>query len=177
MCATRVKSQGLSPSKWSTRTILFVVTFAVLFGCGRTNVKPPLASNTSVPELLTKLPNLKPHNITSCSYTIETSSTAGRLDTVPAPSDTRYELRGSAVLSEDAAKALESAGDWKPARRDEIPGSLSAVLPPGDILVSQKLNESFERNPMYRHGFVATVTKDGWSKVYFLATDMDHPIQ
>lgn len=159
----------------SIGTILLVVTVAVLDGCGGSEVKVPVAKNASVSELLTKLPNLKPHDIKSCSYTVEKSSPAATW--VPSPSDVRMELKGSAVLSEDGAKTLKSTFDWKPARREDIPASLLAGLPAGDVLVSQKLNESFEDNPTYRHGFVATITKDGWSRVYFLATDLDHPIQ
>lgn len=172
----KMNSQECPPlSMRPIATILLVVTVAVLGGCGRSKVKTPMAKNTSVSDLLTKLPNLKPHEITSCSYTVEKSSPVAAR--VPSPSDVRMELKGSAVLSENGAKTLKSTFNWKPMRRDDIPASLLVVLPPGDVLVSQKLNESFEDNPTYRHGFAATITKDGCSRVYFLATDLDHPIK
>lgn len=175
MLKAKVNSQGFPSAMRLSGTILLVVTVAVLNGCGGAEVKTPMAKNTSVSELLTKLPNLKPHDIRSCSYTVEKSSPAAT--SVPSPSDVRVELKGSVVLSEDGAKTLKSTFDWKPVRRDDIPASLSAVLPPGDVLVSQTLNESFEDNPTFRHGFVATIAKDSWSKVHFLATDLDHPIK
>jgi hypothetical protein len=165
-----------SVAMWSISTILLTVTIAVLNGCGGSGIKVPAAKNTSLSELLTKLPNMKPHGIESCSYTVEKNS-PGAPGGVPSPSDVRMELAGTVLLTADGAETLKSTFDWKPVRREDIPASLLAHMPAGDVLVSQKLNESFENNPTYRHGFVATIMKDGWSRVYFLATDLDHPIQ
>jgi hypothetical protein len=133
-----------------------------------------MSESTSVPTLLTHLSNLAVYNITSCSFVAKRTSQA---TWIPSPSDTRLELKGLALLSADDAKVLKSTFTWKLVPRGDIPDSLLAMMPPGDVLVSQALNASFSRNRTYCHGFVATLTSDDWSRIYFLATDMDHPIK
>ena len=130
--------------------------------------------DTSVSDLLAKLPNLKPLDIGSCSYTVEKSSVKSM---VPSPSDVRVELSGSAALSEAGSQALKSGFEWKPLSRDAVPPGLLTLVPPGDLVVSAKLNETFANNPTYAHGFVVVVADDNWMRVYLLATDMDHPIK
>lgn len=165
--------KNTSPLFLSITMILIVLTIT-MYGCNRSGRNTTIERNASVPDLLGKLPNLKLYDIKSCSYIIEKSSTTAW---VPSPSDLRVELKGSVVLSVDGAKMIKSQFSWQPISRTDIPGSLSEILPAGDVLVSQKLNESFTDNPTYRHGFVVTFAKDDWSQIYLLATDLDHPIR
>jgi hypothetical protein len=146
----------------------------VVGGCGEPEVSPPMTKSTSVPDLMEMLPNLRTYDIRACSYSVDKRS---EVSWVPSPSDVRVELKGSATLSENAARALKAAFDWKPAKRDDIPASLAGLLPAGGILVSHQLNESFEGNRTYPRGFVATMSADDWRKIYFLARDIDHPIK
>ena len=153
---------------------LLIVAVPVFNACSRSGTNAPVVKNTSVSDLLAKLPNLKPLHIQSCSYTVEASSARTLL---PSPSDLRVEIKGSAVLSEAGSRALRSGFEWKPASRDIVPPSLLAIVPPGNVLVSQNLHETFANNPRYPHGFVVALAEGAWSRVYFLATDLDHPIE
>ena len=155
--------------------VFLALAINFLCGCSKSTGTTPVASSSSVSELLAKLPILKPLGIESCRYTIEKNSAASRL---PSPSDVRVEIKGLAVLSESGSKTLKSSYEWKSIRRDDIPKSLLTILPPGDVLISEKLNESFADNhPNLTHGFVVTLVDNSWSRVYFLATDMDHLIK
>ena len=86
-------------------------------------------------------------------------------------------LRGSALLSAEGFKTLRSRFEWTPIARDDVPKSLLAVLPDGHLLFSQKLNEGFVDNPTYANGFVVTVAGGDARKIFFLSTNMDHPIE
>lgn len=136
----------------------------------------PVASatrSTSVADLLKFLPNLNAIDVTSADYTV-TKNTASR--GVPSPSDIRMELLGTADLSEDAAKKLQQSFEWKTAHRENIPAKILSILPSGDYQGSPKLNDSFSGNPTYAHGRVV-VMAGNWGRLYFLASDRDHPIE
>jgi hypothetical protein len=132
-----------------------------------------VTKSASIPDLLTELPGLKPGDIKSCTYTVEESTKSVG---IPSPHDTQIVLTGSAALSQTCAKALKSGYEWKPMRRADVPARLSAIMPPGDVLVSTKLNEGFENVSTYRHGFIAVLASDQ-NRIYFLATDFEHSIE
>jgi len=111
--------------------------------------------------------------VTNCDFSV-TSTRVGR--GVPSPSDTLVQLEGTVDLSNDGAVYLQTHFKWDVTRREDIPKSLQTSLPIGDFLVSKELNETFSKNPTYRHGFVV-VMKDNWSRTYFLVNDKDHPIR
>ena len=75
-----------SPMAFVVSVIFLGITTMLWFGCDRTSSTKPVASSTSVSDMLTKLPNLKPIAIDSCSYTVEKNSAARG---VPSPSDVR----------------------------------------------------------------------------------------
>ena len=162
--------------EWRSLTRLTIILLNLLFvsGCGES--RETSVSGSSVSDLLKKLPNLKCFGIQSCNYTVKTSTIRGRLE-VPAPSDTQLTLKGSVVLSEDGFKELTSKFNWKSVERQDVPDSLLEVLPPGHVMVSQKLNESFSQNPTYWYGFVARLTSDNSKRIYLVANDLDHPIK
>lgn len=143
-------------------------------GCGQGQSRKPTAGETSVPKLLEKLPNLKPLNVQSCIFAVETSTSRSA---VPSPSDTRVEINGSALLSESGSRALKSGFQWKPVSRDRIPSSLAATVPSGELLVSEDLNDTFSSNPTCAHGYVVVLKNSNFDRVYFLASDKDHPIK
>ena len=153
--------------------MLLGMTTLLYWGCNQPASTKPVVSSTSVSGMLMNLPNLKSLAIDTCSYTVRRSSVSRG---VPSPSDIRMELRGTADISDSAGETLTTSFDWKIARRDDIPPSLSAMLPPGDVMISAKFNETFINNPTYTHGLVAIIAKN-WTRVYFLATDRDHPIK
>lgn len=146
---------------------------ACVSSCGRAAPAASETRSTSVEDLLKFLPNLNAIGVTSADYTV-TKSSASR--GVPSPSDTRIELLGTADLSEDAAKKLQQSFEWVAAHRARIPVKILAILPSGDYLASSKLNDSFSENPTYAHGRVVVVAGN-WGRLYFLASDMDHPIE
>ena len=156
--------------------VFIILVFSAFWGCGKsTNTKPPV-SKSSVSGLLAALPNLKSLGIESCSYTFE-KSTARSL--VPSSSDVKVTVRGSAQLSEEGFKTLRSRFEWKPISRSDVPESLLAIVPAGDILYSQKFNESFDDNPInsYTNGFVVILTGGDSRSIFLLSTDIDHPIK
>lgn len=160
----------------SVTLVVFVLGLAVLSGCsnGSSSTTKPAAPSSSVPDLLAKLANLKQYSVESCEHTTEKSTSSGGL---PSPSDIRLELKGSAVLSDEGSKALMSAYAWKPVKRDDVPRALVAILPPGNVLASDEFNESFGQNTTYVHGAAAIIEGDTARRVYFVASDIDHPIR
>jgi hypothetical protein len=86
----------------------------------------------------------------------------------------QVELKGYARFSERGQAALSQFG-WQKVAQDEIPRNLSAILPHGSYMVSQEMNSSFHTNPTFAHGFVVIVEACP-EQVYFLSTDIDHPI-
>ena len=153
---------------------LVVILILGLNGCGNSGTNAAVVKKTSVPDLLAGLPNLKPLDIESCMYTVE-KRTARSM--VPSPSDVRLEVKGSAVLSEAGSRTLRSGFKWKAVSRDTVPPSLLAIVPLGNVQVSEKLNETFADNPTLAHGFVVALPDDTWKRIYLLATDLDHPIE
>lgn len=157
---------------------LSAATIAVaifLVGCSSSRRgSSQVSTSSSVTELLGMLPNLQPYGMESCSYKIEKSSADSR---VPSPSDVRVELKGSAKLSESSFEAIESQFGWAVIPRDRLPPGLAEIVPAADLLYSQKLNESFADNPTFAHGFVVVPKQEGARTIYFLSTDIDHPIR
>jgi len=154
--------------------VLVALAFGALEGCGNSANTKPAASNSSVSDLLTKLPNLKPLGIDSCTYTLDKSSANSRL---PSPSDVKMTLRGSAQLSAEGFKTLTSRFVWKPISRKDVPKILLPIVPAGNLLSSHKFNESFADNPTYAHGFVVLLAGGKSRSIFLLSTDMDHPIK
>jgi len=151
-----------------------VLTAASLEGCAGRPAPRPVAPETRVSSLLEKLPNLKPFNPESCSYTIERSSRPSRL---PSPADVLVELKGAATLSESGFTEIRSSFRWKRIARNDIPPSLLPLVPTGDALASEEFNDGFSTNPMaYVHGFVVILDNDP-RRIYFLARDIDHPLK
>ena len=138
------------------------------------------ASNRGVSVLLTMTPNLKGFDIESCEFVAVVESTM-TMETWWGKTRTTYVLIGNegfAALSDDGLAALKTGFDWTPAKREEIPQALRALLPgDGEILVSPKFNESFEQSPMYPHGFAAILADDKSNRLYFIAYNKDHPIE
>ena len=157
------------------RMAMLVVAVGLAGGCevpeARTSSK-----GSDKTKLVSWLVNLKEFDVTSCEYTLNKSSDTkfGRL---PSPADTRMELTGFAELSDEGLAKLKADFDWAPAKRTEVPPALRALLPEGDILVSPKFNESFAPNKAFVHGFAVLPADDKAKRVYFLATDKDHPIE
>jgi hypothetical protein len=87
------------------------------------------------------------------------------------------QLVGSVELSDDAGSLIEAAFDWKPVSRNEIPGSLARILPSGDLVFSERLNESFSDNPTFAHGLMVRLDAAEKHVIFFLARDIDHPIK
>jgi len=157
------------------RVAILVVAVGLAGGCelpeARTSSKGKEES-----KLVSWLENLKEFDVKSCEYTLEKSSDS-KFGRMPSSADTRMELTGFAELSPEGLAKLKADFDWTPAGRETVPPALRPLLPEGDILVSPKLNESFEKNRSFTHGFVALPADDNSKRVYFLTTDKDHPIE
>ena len=151
-----------------------VVVMFLIGGCSESGDGSQANTSSSVTELLRSLPNLQPYGVESCNYAIEKSSINSR---VPSPTDVRVELKGSAKLSESGFGAMESHFAWASIPRHRLPAGLAEIVPAGDLLYSQKLNESFADNPTFAHGFVVIASQEGARRIYFLSTDIDHPIR
>ena len=161
--------------KWGHLFPLICLILALLIsGCGRSGGNGPEVSHSSVLDLMTILPNMKAFDVESCDYTVCKSTESSR---VPSPSDTKIEVKGTAVLSEESSKRIRSQFDWKIIARTDLPKSILTILPNGDFLGSAKLNETFTDNPTYAHGFVIVLGDSSSRTLYFLATDMDHSIE
>lgn len=149
---------------------------ATLVGCdgaGARQAKSASTRGTSVSQLESALPNLVNLGVVSCDYASERRSASSGL---PSPSDVLLELLGHASLGDDAARKLRDESEWEPIERDKVPEGLRAILPAGEILVCRRLNKTFSQNSTYAHGFVV-VMKNDLSKLYFIARDLDHPIE
>ncbi len=171
----RVASDYLGRPLAACCSVAIVVMMILLIGgCNGNGSGSQVSAGSSVTELLGKLPNLQPYGIESCDYTVEKSSASSRM---PSPSDIRVELRGSAKLSESGFGSMKSKFTWGAIPREKIPKALADTAPVGNLLYSQKLNESFADNPTFAHGFVVVPEQEGARTVYFLATDIDHPIR
>jgi len=153
--------------------IMLGVLVISVSSCGRATSSASTTRSTSVADMLKFLPNLNAIDVVSADYAV-TKDSASR--GVPSPSDIRMELLGTADLSEDAAKKLQHSFEWKAANRKDIPAKILSILPSGDYQVSTKLNDSFSGNPTYAHGRVVVVAGN-WGRLYFLASDRDHPIE
>ncbi len=157
----------------TTLAMMLGVMVACVSSCGRAAPAASGTRSTSVADLLKFLPNLNAIDVTSADYTI-TKNSASR--GVPSPSDIRMELLGTADLSEDAAKKLQQSFEWKAVHHEKMPAKILTILPSGDYLASSKLNDSFSGNPTYAHGRVVVIAGN-WGRLYFLASDRDHPIE
>lgn len=152
------------------------VSFCMMLGatgCDSSKTPNSSKSGSSVTWLEEKLPNLSEFGITSCSYTVVRRAAAR--SAVPSPSDTELELSGYAVLSDVGVKKLKSQSDWKPAKRAQLPVVLSRIAPSGDVLISESLNKTFSKNGTYAHGVVVMLADDR-IRLYFVAHDLDHPL-
>jgi hypothetical protein len=156
------------------------VELAVLEACRQEAASKPVSATvsviteTSVARLLEKSPSLQALRIESCGYVCEKATPQNGL---PPPSDTRLEIRGSAVLSGAGVDVLKSTLAWEPVTQDRIPAGLQAMLPPGNTLVSKTLNEAFTKNPTDAHGFVVLADGGRQMAICFLARDLDHPTE
>ena len=160
------------PGTLHTAVLFMALATSVFCGCGK-STRTRHSESQSIPDLVAKLPMFDGLGVESCSYTVDRSSVSGGL---PSPSDVRLELRGWAVLSKEGMNTLRLSYEWKPVGREDVPQSLVALLPLGAVQVSQKLNRSFTHNKTYVHGFVVILEETEVKRVYFMATDLDHPI-
>jgi hypothetical protein len=133
-------------------------------------------SGSSAEYLQARLPALAPFKIESCRYTVRARNTSRQLD-LPSPSDICMELAGRAVLSNDGFAALRARYAWKHVSRTSLPPDLQRIAPRGRLLVSQALNAAFRTSGQFPHVY-AVIPEDGHPPaVFFLAQDLDHPIQ
>lgn len=152
--------------------LMIAIAASLLTGCDQSPATRSAQGKTSPLEMQGMLPNLKPVDIVSCNFAVARSSLPSQLSV---PSDTRMQVTGSAAVSDAGAWVLKTEPDWNPISRQDIPKSLQAILPSRDIIVSSKLNASFDQNPTYAHGFVVVLVADTGRIMYFFATDVDHP--
>lgn len=155
--------------------IALLLTLLYLPGCGKSPPPPP-AKNASPASLVKLIQIWKAEDLKRCDFTITKQNSASALS-FPSPSDTQLELKGWAELSEPAAASLKADYQWEEVALEKVPTALKSTLPAESFQTSRKLNEQFEQNPTYRHGFVVISKKQGWSKIYFVATDLDHPLE
>jgi len=156
-------------------TLLIMYLFFAFGGCERSKVHSDMVHSSSVSKLLSRLENLKQFDIKSCKFTIKQTRVKSR---VPSPSDTKIEFIGSANLSEEGYKLITTQFDWKPIARDKIPKSLLLIVPDTDLFFSSKINDSFSKNVVtYCHGFIVITAKEDCRNIFFLSTDLDHPIE
>ena len=154
--------------------MIAVVLIHLLGGCSPNETSSKTKSSTSVTDLLAKLPNLRPFGMESCSYTITWSTVSSGKRSVPGPSDTRVELKGSVQLSEEGFKTLKSQFEWAPIPRADVPASLAKIAPSGGLLYSWKLNKSFHDNPDLGADFVVIPAKGDSRSVYFLSSNVSN---
>lgn len=152
----------------------FVAVMFLMIGCDRPASRSKVTAHSSVREVSGKLPNLARYRIESCTYTFSESN-SGR--GVPSPSDIRVELKGSLRLAENGYEEIKAGFEWGRIDRADVPSVLEAILPEGDLLSSARLNESFSENPTFAHGFVVTQAVDASCRLFFLSTDIDHPME
>lgn len=142
-------------------------------GCGSSSTKTPITKSSSVPTLEAALPNLAVFGLTSCSYTSYKHTSRS---IVPSPSDTLVEVVGHVAISQSGAAKLKADFKWEAVRRDQIPAALLAIVPAGQTLLSRKLNRSFDQNATYPNGFLVVIAGK-YHELYFMARDLDHPIE
>jgi hypothetical protein len=95
----------------------------------------------------------------------------------PSLADTRVVKKGFTVLSDEGIAALRAAfDDWAPTERTAVPQVLMELLPEGDILVSQRCNESFTKNKKHTYGFVVLSADESSNRICYMATDGSHPL-
>lgn len=157
---------------------LAVIGFATFWmlcavACRHRSGPARVTKHTSVPALITMLPNLEVHGIEACVFANQRENESSSL---PSPSEVLLEVVGSADLSPSGSEWLETEYEWRPIDRNGLPEVMRAMLPSGTTLTSDKLNISFAENKTYAHGLVIVVQEIGWQTFYFMARDMDHPI-
>lgn len=81
------------------------------------------------------------------------------------------------MLSDGGFQKLKTSFEWRPVPRNTVPSDLLKVVPEGNILASDRFNETFNSNPTYAHGFVVVIEGGNWECIYFLANDIDHPMK
>ncbi len=130
----------------------------------------------SVQRLLRDLPNLADLDLRACSY-VEKRSTRSGL--IPSPADTAMQLKGIATLSPAGVDRARAAFEWREASRGDLPAVLRDLIPEeqGVVLVSSDFNAAFQSNARYPHGVVAVLNQQDWEDIYFVAQDIDHPVE
>jgi hypothetical protein len=123
------------------------------------------------------LPNLERIEIESCKYTAEKGKQRTTFPSVPSPSDTWLRITGSAVLTADAFRALRADSVWETLRPDQIPAQLGAILPTITPQTSEVLNGAFSQNATFTYGIIVSTADDPERRIYFIATDRDHPLE
>lgn len=128
-----------------------------------------------VADLLKLLPNLADLGIERCGYAISSKNHYKITDLVPSPSDIECKIDGWFELSPAGREKVFRDYVWKPIDDAQIPRRLKENIPAGGISISEKFNDTFNQNGTYAHGFVAAID-DNYQKLFFVASDMDHPI-
>jgi hypothetical protein len=168
------------PKKWAILAIALAcigVCVAVLTFM-RTFTDPPKQTGpiqTDIPNLLKKVfPGLQPAQIDSCQYAFESQT---KSDLVPAPSDTRIQVKGSIRFTAQAAQELQSKYSWTPVSHAQLPPALASDLSSHkNLFTSAQFNQSFEKNATYTWGYVATPESEKCQVLYFVVQDLDHPL-
>lgn len=124
-------------------------------------------------ELLKLLPNLKPFEITACSY----QKTFGtKKSDVPSPADTLVQVTGWIELKREIFEELMATEQWEVLRPEQLPKELKQQIPSGELKTCKKLNLRFNSNPTIAHGILLVPSKGNERKIWLLAKDIDHPI-
>lgn len=152
--------------------ILLVVAFIIYLGERDIRISSPVHSD-SVANLVKSLPNFRELDVDAVDFTI---SRTREVHWIPSPSDSRIELLGCVKLTAESASQLEKRFSWRAILIDKMPAQLLSILPPGDYLSSAELDGSFEGNPFFAHGRVVVLVGQ-WKCLYFVASDLDHPIE
>jgi hypothetical protein len=60
-----------------------------------------------------------------------------------------------------------------------LPATLAAIVPPGDLLASDKLNKTFDSNPLsgFPRGIIVLLDDGTGQNAWFAASDFEHPLQ
>jgi hypothetical protein len=153
-----------------------VLSIATLAACkpipAETVVSAP---QTSVAELVKRLPSLGSLAIEECEFVVTRDRIASHM---PAPSDTMIEVKGQFRVGASGVEWLKSLEDWEEIAAAELPEEVLAFVPAiGRYWVSRTLNESFFQFGKYPCGYVVFPPESRWEAGFVVARDLDHCIE
>ncbi|MEM8739669.1 MAG: hypothetical protein AAGG38_14495 [Planctomycetota bacterium] len=159
-----------------TSIFAFLAIFSAMlcwFGCDSKAERNSVSSkSSSIQEFNNYLPNL--NFLAPASVDFETIR--GRDSrSVPSPSDEYLITRGYAELPEERRNAIKKEYSWEEVGEQELPIMIVEILPEGTYLTCPSINESFNDNATFAHGFVVMIERSK-SKLYFVSSDIDNPL-